>query len=41
MKKKEAVEIARQYPESIRVAPREAFIDQLAEFIIKISDKLK
>ncbi len=35
MKKADAIEIAKRFPRSIQVIPREYFEEQLAEFIIK------
>ena len=39
MKKEEAIKIAKEYPESIKCIPRGAFIDQLANFLMKIKEK--
>lgn len=35
MKKEEALEIAKKFPEKVKIVPRAGFEDQLAEFIVK------
>ena len=35
MEKKKALEIAKKYPEAIKCCPRAAFLEQLADFLIK------
>ena len=41
MKREEVLKIADEFPKTIKIHPREDFIEQLTDFLIKIKDKLK